>query len=1092
MADVIKEGEKCHLKFIFSRSNMNFVVEEEYEEQPYHQPSIGRTVFKIVYNINHNITGSFTIDEVEDEIHQVFRRIVESAFTRVQGNQMVSIEIEPFGEMPNGSYSLYMGYFHRNDFDERLFMAKLSQISQSNEEFFLSGLLTAKVAVITPVRIGGRIGRLFRGPKRTDDFFLSKKKTLHKVRPDNDYSCGFWCVALGMKYHEFHGKITNQEEWRRFRENRHDCLKNEAKDLCRKCGIRYNDTICDFDHISIMNEYLRNKGFQLVVIQRPPAQRVGQVLTPMFPKPLVLDPKLTPIGIEYEPSVPYGHCNFISSFASYFGKEYFCVRCWKPDRSKQRHRCKARCLACNYEVPCLEDKLNGRILCEKCGVLCMDADCLSSHQKNGMCEKRQKHQCSNCFKFMKNEEKDGHRCFFQSCTKCKITYQIQPHYCYVTPIDVAKLKIDDKIHKIFVFFDTETRQDKVLREKVFQHVPTLIVAHIVCDRCLNTSNMTKDIDDCSYCGTLEHVFEGDDIAGKFGDFLYDEFADRISSMAQAQKAPIRILVYAHNLMRFDGKFVLEDLWKRRYSGIFPLLNGRKIMMIKFNNVKIVDSLSLFQQPLSSLPKSFGFSDIVKKGFFPYLADTKANANRGDVKMPPIDDFGVKWMKSGKAEEIRAWHRDHANDKFNLEKDRLEYCRSDVKVLMRAVLTYRQSFQSITGIDPLSRKFTLPSICLEYFRTNLQEKKIGVTPINGYISCTSSNVCNAWLDLMERKTDTKIHREQRLGMFICDGINYDKKVVYEYWGCLFHGCNHCVTDKQLIFMGITREKLHKRVVEKQMFYEKNGYDLVERWEHELWDEEEEEYIKKRTKEWKQIKISTDGGLKKALFGGRVNFTRLRHTCESNEKIKYYDFNSLYPKCLWDHKYPTGHPRVISDDIEDITLEHFPYFGFICCTVLPPAGLNLPVLPSKVDGKLFFTLCCSCSRERNKDKGEECDHNDKQRAISGTWTTAELYLSLQKGYKIIKVFVVYQFDTSDRELFKDYLRTWIKVKQEASGWPRSTLGETEEETDVKQDEYLEKWNSVYGIKLEKNRIEFNAAKRSLAKLKLNSLWGMFTSI
>ena len=71
-----------------------------------------------------------------------------------------------------------------------------------------------------------------------------------------------------------------------------------------------------------------------------------------------------------------------------------------------------------------------------------------------------------------------------------------------------------------------------------------------------------------------------------------------------------------------------------------------------------------------------------------------------------------------------------------------------------------------------------------------------------------------------------------------------------------------------------------------------------------------------------------------------------------------------------------------------------------------------------------------------------------------------------------------------LFKDYVKTFLKCKQEASGYPGHV--KTPEDRQRYIDDYLAK----EGIQLDPDKIRVNKAVRSCNKLLLNSLWGRFS--
>ena len=68
-----------------------------------------------------------------------------------------------------------------------------------------------------------------------------------------------------------------------------------------------------------------------------------------------------------------------------------------------------------------------------------------------------------------------------------------------------------------------------------------------------------------------------------------------------------------------------------------------------------------------------------------------------------------------------------------------------------------------------------------------------------------------------------------------------------------------------------------------------------------------------------------------------------------------------------------------------------------------------------------------------------------------------------------------------MFKDYIYTFLKQKQEASGYP---AGVTDDES---KHGYINAYKINQGITLEPEKIEYNAAKRQIPKLLLNSLRG-----
>jgi len=116
------------------------------------------------------------------------------------------------------------------------------------------------------------------------------------------------------------------------------------------------------------------------------------------------------------------------------------------------------------------------------------------------------------------------------------------------------------------------------------------------------------------------------------------------------------------------------------------------------------------------------------------------------------------------------------------------------------------------------------------------------------------------------------------------------------------------------------------------------------------------------------------------------------------------------------------------------------------VLPPADLHLPVLPFKFQSKLFFPLCRRCVEERSSTvdnlsiqlTSNKCIHSQlEDRCFWGTFTTPEIKVALENGYRIVDVAEIWSWSRSKRSvsLFKNYINKFLKIKIEASGWPQS---------------------------------------------------------
>ena len=181
---------------------------------------------------------------------------------------------------------------------------------------------------------------------------------------------------------------------------------------------------------------------------------------------------------------------------------------------------------------------------------------------------------------------------------------------------------------------------------------------------------------------------------------------------------------------------------------------------------------------------------------------------------------------------------------------------------------------------------------------------------------------------------------------------------------------------------------------------------------------------------------------------------------------------------------GHPKIIYEpNTTDLSL----YFGLAKCTVLPPTDLFHSVLPFRYENKLMSPLCCACVKENTSkhlmEKTAACEHTDEQRSLTGKWCTPELEEAVRRGYTIVKVHEIWDFDDPQTGLFKNYVSAWLQLKEKAISWPEECT------TEEKRAAHLAAYATREGIALSPANMEKNNGRRSLAKLTLNSMWGKF---
>jgi hypothetical protein len=476
-----------------------------------------------------------------------------------------------------------------------------------------------------------------------------------------------------------------------------------------------------------------------------------------------------------------------------------------------------------------------------------------------------------------------------------------------------------------------------MQVKESNHMPNLIIASRLCVDCIDNNNICEKV----LCKTF--VFNNNK---EFGDWLFNT------------KNKVFIAI-AHNMKSYDGFFLMDYIIKNLLPTDNPpeiLLNGSKLLVIKFMSIKIIDSINFIPMALAKMPKTFGLVEL-KKGYFPHFFITPDNqAYVGEYPSPSF--YGAEYMSVNENETFLKWHAEQNFKIFDFQNELEEYCRSDVDILQKSCLKFRELFMLITvtndcekGIDPFLGSLTMPSVCHEVYRRQfMPENSIALIPAFGYQNQEATSFkAILWLKYLSlSKNITILHArnggEKRINNFKLDGWDAETNTAYEFHGCVFHGCPKCYNHSTFNalkneLMSQTYLKHLKRIDEIR----KNVVNLVEIWECEY------NTLTETNEVLKQL-IAEECDLKKplnprdALAGGRTSAIILYYEGAAD----YVDFTSLYPYVQKYGQFPIGHPQIITENFRNVDN----YFGLIYCRILPPRKLYHPVLPYHTNGKLLF--------------------------------------------------------------------------------------------------------------------------------------------
>ncbi len=523
------------------------------------------------------------------------------------------------------------------------------------------------------------------------------------------------------------------------------------------------------------------------------------------------------------------------------------------------------------------------------------------------------------------------------------------------------------------------------------------------------------------------------------------------------------------------------------------------------------------QPLRDFPKTFGLVELTK-GYFPHEFNSDENQNYLG-KYPDKKYYGYETMTKKVRGDFDSWYETTKELTFNFKEEMYKYCKSDVDILRRGCLKLRELFLEISNIDPF-QYVTIASVCQAIYRNEfLPQNTIGIvneTPTDNY-----SIKSLKWLKYISFNKNINIRHacnggEQSLIVngkrYKVDGFCEKTNTVYQFHGCYFHGCNKCYNELTVnTTSGFYMFRLFENTKRIDQAIKDAGYSLEIIWEHDFDSNKE---IKNTTLNFRDIVEPPK--IRDSFFGGRCEPIKLLHNFkENNQRGRYIDVVSLYPAVMFYDKYPTGHPiKIIKPPRYDSN-----WFGFVYCKILPPRALYQPVLPykqkTKQAHKLLFGLCRMCMQnidlrcthcKKLKCKPDcktvscmdcksirkimkqtcnqcynirngECFHTDDERSITGFWCTTEIEKALEKGYKILDIYEVWHFENTSTELWKGYIRKFLKIKLETSKF------------DCSEEEYR---NKAVKLGIELDTLEFNPGLRFISKICLNSLWGKFGQV
>ncbi|XP_072761952.1 uncharacterized protein [Anoplolepis gracilipes] len=531
------------------------------------------------------------------------------------------------------------------------------------------------------------------------------------------------------------------EKWNTVRRQNSVLQRDLALQITRNAGVTIPEEGSGIPEIERFQQYLAGDNIAIVIYNIVTFGRGGKPLYNgvEFLASLQRETR-TCLNILFHPDIK--HFDVILNLRAAAGGRGYCVPCNLSYRSdKGEHRCSNKCPRCNAMPPC-EQTDTPHIRCDNCGRGFFNRECLERHRARKSYDgKSQKSVCeivrfcNDCGRLIQRNKQ--HECDMAYCTVCH-SLQSLNHFCYMLPIwrgDNSNLYCTEFIEEngeqqqrrnggennciparkksriAFVFYDFETRQDETLQgtTNVKIHVPTLCVAHQICELCAEINETSVR---CRWCGIREYIFHRNPI---------QEFVDFVTRPTKYFK---QIICIAHNAKSFDAQFILHHIVENRIS-LEPqvILNGTKIVVLTVERTKFIDSVNYMPMRLSELPKAFDLTDISNKGIFPHLFNTIDNQSYVGP-LPNVQYYSPDSMQVKEREKFLAWHSEmtRANYVFDFQREILDYCRNDIDILRQACMAFRKIFLQRGDVCPFEECTTIASTCMRVFRKTFCAKE----------------------------------------------------------------------------------------------------------------------------------------------------------------------------------------------------------------------------------------------------------------------------------------------------------------------------------------------------------------------------------
>lgn len=164
----------------------------------------------------------------------------------------------------------------------------------------------------------------------------------------------------------------------------------------------------------------------------------------------------------------------------------------------------------------------------------------------------------------------------------------------------------------------------------------------------------------------------------------------------------RNIVIAHNGSGYDSRHIVEAAARLTSVQMGVVPRGMKFMEVTLGlNTHFRDSLLHLPGSLANLAKGFfGADSGIVKGYFPHLFHKASNFGYvGPIPAKRYFDMAFCAKTAEALRDFNDWHASWAGRDWDFDAELLKYCRNDVEILAKLVLTYHEMLFAKYNISP---------------------------------------------------------------------------------------------------------------------------------------------------------------------------------------------------------------------------------------------------------------------------------------------------------------------------------------------------------------------------------------------------------